>query len=364
MRAAAEMVLLCKSSNAFWTEYLRTWSKATTATDGDDYKIQLESFSVKEEHATDEVKVECIQHCRASDDGDASPDGQQPSIAHHKSEATQSPPEARRSRRHLPKPSSPIQSSNTVESKPPSKRPAGNGQVCHICGGRYLKMDRHIEAAHSELECDLCGQTFNHKVPLRRHFRDTHGFQRYTCDVCRRPNLTRSLWLRHQERHRPQKERLFACDQCGQQYPTLHNLRQHVARVHVHQEVVCPECGKLFHNAVRLREHMIRHRPKAVVCPEAGCPRMFWLVKEMKEHCRTVHEKDRKYGCEVCGKRFLVNAQLKKHHALGRCRGADDDGMSLRRRQQQLGLAEEVVDGRLEHCASVGDNLTISLSFV
>lgn len=235
-------------------------------------------------------------------------------------------------------------------------KPKHNGQVCHICGGVYQwKMERHIEAAHSVLTCDICGRTFNHKVPLRRHFRDDHGFQRFACDVCGRSNLTRSLWLRHQDMHRPKLERLFACDQCGNSYPTLHNLRQHVARVHVHKEVACAECGKTFHNGVRLRDHMIRHRPKTITCPEPGCPRMFWLVKEMKEHCRTVHEKDRKYVCEVCGKAFLVNAQLKKHHLLGRCRGADGSGRGRGGQQQH------VQELQLQHQQQLG-NTTLSSS--
>lgn len=62
---------------------------------------------------------------------------------------------------------------------------------------------------------------------------------------------------------------------------------------------------------------MIRHREKSVACPE--CPVKFWLTKEMKEHVRTVHRKERKFVCESCGKGYLMNAQLKKHISNGLC---------------------------------------------
>lgn len=59
---------------------------------------------------------------------------------------------------------------------------------------------------------------------------------------------------------------------------------------------------------------MIRHGEKTLQCPETGCPSMFWFSKDMTNHVRTVHRKDRRFICDACGKRFMMNLQLKKHN--------------------------------------------------
>lgn len=346
MRQAAKIVAQCRRSDVFWSEYLQT--KTAAALLSKQSAATADQIRVKDEFEIANLKVEVEPSDYTQTDPDPTVDqkvNDNGDEHHHTSDSdalaagddkdtedNDNDDVGDNKPRRLAVKTTPAKARNRRGD------PFVGGQVCHICGLFYGKMDRHLLTAHSELECDMCGRTFNHKVKLRRHFRDDHGFQRYTCEVCQRTNLTRSSWTRHQDMHRPKKDRLFACEHCGNSYPTLHNLRQHVARVHVHKEVTCGECGKAFHNAIRLRDHMIRHRPRTLTCRVPGCPRMFWLVKDQKEHYRTVHEKNRKYVCEVCGKAFLVNAQLKKHHSLGRCRGAAgaaEGGSSSRGRPAQ-----------------------------
>lgn len=129
----------------------------------------------------------------------------------------------------------------------------------------------------------------------------------------------RQYYKRHRESHNRSLDNLIGCDQCEKSFHGKIRLARHKKTVHIHNDVQCPQCGKLFGNMVRLKGHMVRHRDKSVSCSE--CPVKFWLTKEMKEHVRTVHRKERKFVCELCGKGYLMNAQLKKHKLKGTCVG-------------------------------------------
>jgi len=47
------------------------------------------------------------------------------------------------------------------------------------------------------------------------------------------------------------------CPECGRQYSSLSNLRQHIELIHKPGCVVCPLCGKTFKNKLYLRRHFI-----------------------------------------------------------------------------------------------------------
>jgi len=47
------------------------------------------------------------------------------------------------------------------------------------------------------------------------------------------------------------------CPECGRQYSSLSNLRQHIELIHKPGCVLCPLCGKTFKNKLYLRRHFI-----------------------------------------------------------------------------------------------------------
>jgi len=60
----------------------------------------------------------------------------------------------------------------------------------------------------------------------------------------------------------PEKQRCHSldprpCPECGRQYSSLSNLRQHIELIHKPGCVVCPLCGKTFKNKLYLRRHFI-----------------------------------------------------------------------------------------------------------
>lgn len=67
-------------------------------------------------------------------------------------------------------------------------------QLCLICQKTYANLIRHMNRAHPSLEpleCAICGRKFVTKAELRRHFQDDHQLNRYTCEICQKPNLTK-----------------------------------------------------------------------------------------------------------------------------------------------------------------------------
>ncbi len=60
-------------------------------------------------------------------------------------------------------------------------------------------------------------------------------------------------------------EACYECGACGKQCRLLHNLRNHIERVHLSLGPVnCVACGKTFVNKFSLRKHVLRkHREQA-----------------------------------------------------------------------------------------------------
>ncbi|CAB3235646.1 unnamed protein product [Arctia plantaginis] len=72
----------------------------------------------------------------------------------------------------------------------------------------------------------------------------------------------------------------------------------------------CPQCGKVFHHRNSLLYHLLSHSGKQHVCRECG--KGFYTVTALKIHKR-VHNGDRPYKCDVCGRDFRQWSDLKYH---------------------------------------------------
>ncbi|XP_075972346.1 uncharacterized protein LOC142974083 isoform X2 [Anticarsia gemmatalis] len=74
----------------------------------------------------------------------------------------------------------------------------------------------------------------------------------------------------------------------------------------------CPQCGRVFHHRNSLLYHILSHGGKQQVCRDCG--KAFYTVTALKIH-RRVHNGDRPYKCEVCGRDFRQWSDLKYHKA-------------------------------------------------
>lgn len=142
-----------------------------------------------------------------------------------------------------------------------------NFQVKLSSGGPYI--------------CDICGHVCQQRVTLSAHFK---------------------------QRHSPKKA--FSCDLCGKIYFHKQYLKTHMESVHMSNKFDCKVCGKRFARTVYLRQHLKTHnkKTKCNICDK--------LVTDAKSHFITVHSKEAKSPCAICGVIFYNNYM--KHHIKAR----------------------------------------------
>ena len=76
---------------------------------------------------------------------------------------------------------------------------------------------------------------------------------------------------------------------------------------------VCRKCGKIFKKARILKEHMNIHENPKFMCDFDGCSKKFRLKANLKAHKDVVHLRTKTIGCDVCGKLFYNQSQLRTH---------------------------------------------------
>ena len=70
---------------------------------------------------------------------------------------------------------------------------------------------------------------------------------------------------------------------------------------------VCSVCNRACDKKYNLREHEKIHDPTRVsqfLCPRAGCGKRLGRKTDVKRHVQSVHDKEKKFACDKCSKRF------------------------------------------------------------
>jgi KRAB domain-containing zinc finger protein len=121
----------------------------------------------------------------------------------------------------------------------------------------------------------------------RKHLEEKH--KRHVCtmgscveDFARRYNLTRHVLTVHGG------DLPFKCDQCFHRFPTVHELKIHIAKNH-HKD------GPKF------------------PCGEKGCNKSYASKENLSSHMRETHSAAYPYICEVCGKGFYTKGWCENH---------------------------------------------------
>ena len=143
----------------------------------------------------------------------------------------------------------------------------------------FVHMRRHkqIEVVAS---CEECGQTFTHTASLQKHMKmHENGGKKFKCETCKRTFYNKKAIGSHVCKHN-------VCDICGEKFQRARNLEMH-KKMH-YGEVIFP-CGQ--------------------------CESLFLTKKKHRAHVRELHEKERKYKCDMCEKRF----QMKVNYFVQNC---------------------------------------------
>ncbi|RKP07839.1 hypothetical protein THASP1DRAFT_11062, partial [Thamnocephalis sphaerospora] len=170
-----------------------------------------------------------------------------------------------------------------------------------------------------------CDQAFAKHTQLRKHMSEHTGLRPYPCeeDGCscsfQTPSALRKHMLTHTSKSRAY-ERIYMCgrDECGQQFTKWSLLQAHVQEMHRYR---CVECGREFKKGDALRAHMRTHDENAPVfhCPFEGCTKHYAKENGLQTHIRIIHNNEKRFECNVCGKRFGYKHVMLAHLIHIRC---------------------------------------------
>ncbi|XP_048189468.1 PR domain zinc finger protein 5 isoform X3 [Perognathus longimembris pacificus] len=191
------------------------------------------------------------------------------------------------------------------------KRPY-NCEICHKSFKRLDQVGAH-KVIHSEdkpYKCKLCGKGFAHRNVYKNH-KKTHSEERpFQCAECKALFRTPFSLQRHLLIHN--SERTFKCHHCEATFKRKDTLNVHVQVVHErHKKYRCELCNKAFVTPSVLRSHKKTHTgEKEKVCPYCG--QKFASSGTLRVHIRS-HTGERPYQCPYCEKGFSKNDGLKMH---------------------------------------------------
>uniref|UniRef100_A0A2K6G5W5 Zinc finger protein n=1 Tax=Propithecus coquereli TaxID=379532 RepID=A0A2K6G5W5_PROCO len=186
---------------------------------------------------------------------------------------------------------------------------------CEICNKSFKRLDQvgAHKVIHSEdkpYKCKLCGKGFAHRNVYKNH-KKTHSEDRpFQCEECKALFRTPFSLQRHLLIHN--SERTFKCHHCDATFKRKDTLNVHVQVVHErHKKYRCELCNKAFVTPSVLRSHKKTHTgEKEKVCPYCG--QKFASSGTLRVHIRS-HTGERPYQCPYCEKGFSKNDGLKMH---------------------------------------------------
>lgn len=186
---------------------------------------------------------------------------------------------------------------------------------CEICSKSFKRLDqvgahRVIHSEDKPYKCRRCGKGFAHRNVYKNH-KKTHSEERpFQCEECKA--LFRTPFSLHRHLLIHNSERTFKCHHCDSTFKRKDTLNVHVQVVHErHKKYRCELCSKAFVTPSVLRSHRKTHTgEKEKTCPYCG--QKFASSGTLRVHIRS-HTGERPYQCPYCEKGFSKNDGLKMH---------------------------------------------------
>uniref|UniRef100_A0A8C4ZEC1 PR/SET domain 15 n=1 Tax=Gadus morhua TaxID=8049 RepID=A0A8C4ZEC1_GADMO len=208
---------------------------------------------------------------------------------------------------------------------------------CSLCSKVFQNssnLNRHIRSHGDKLyKCDECDKLFSRKESLKQHISYKHSKNmpdvdyKYICNMCDKSFRLENALKFHNCRT---DDKTFQCDICSRFFSTNSNLSKHKKK-HGEKLYSCQICNKMFYRKDVMQEHHRRHgmgpkhmkreelevsgeeatkyRKEPSPCPVCG--KVFSCRSNMNKHLLT--HGDKKYTCEICGRKFFRVDVLRDH---------------------------------------------------
>uniref|UniRef100_A0AAR2IZY0 PR/SET domain 15 n=1 Tax=Pygocentrus nattereri TaxID=42514 RepID=A0AAR2IZY0_PYGNA len=208
---------------------------------------------------------------------------------------------------------------------------------CGLCSKLFQNssnLNRHIRSHGDKLfKCDECDKMFSRKESLKQHISYKHSKNepdveyRYKCTTCEKSFRVENALKFHNCRT---DDKTFQCEICSRFFSTNSNLSKHKKK-HGEKLYACEICNKMFYRKDVMQDHQRRHvmgsksmkreelesngeeatkyRKEPSACPICG--KVFSCRSNMNKHLLT--HGDKKYTCEICGRKFFRVDVLRDH---------------------------------------------------
>ncbi|XP_041475069.1 zinc finger protein 37-like [Lytechinus variegatus] len=196
----------------------------------------------------------------------------------------------------------------------------GSAILCILCDMQFEtfhQRGRHMLEDHKEYEelafkCSTCGKAFLQKSVYTTHVKthmDKEEREKHYCELCGNVYLSKYDHIIHMEWH----SQRYKCETCGKVLSTKRTLERHINSVHTKEiKFPCEICGKEFYNPERLRWHAQNHiAEREFECDICG--KAFLRARSLKKHKELVHTDAGHCICEVCGSAFKTPGNLRQH---------------------------------------------------
>lgn len=151
--------------------------------------------------------------------------------------------------------------------------------------------------------------------PSGRRTRKRNLVAQFYCNDCDATFSTRDASESHSARVHG-RTRPYACDKCGAKFLFKQNRDRHVVEVHhgarPHK---CPkeDCTATFKNSSALKQHLrtVHEKQRPFKCQL--CPSAFGQRNHLSQHVLVVHERRKLFHCDICGTSFSNRGNLNQH---------------------------------------------------